>query len=254
MRISISSYRYQSVDHHDEEISGLLLELAEKHPAYGFAKLFHLIRNLGHRWNHKRIHRIYCALSLNIRRKGKKRLPNRHPQPLDIPACENISWSMDFMSDALSNGRRFRTFNIIDDYSREILAIEIDLSLPTKRIIRVLDRLVEYRGCPKKIRMDNGPEFISVHLADWAERNGISLEFIQPGRPMQNGYIERFNRSYRTEILDRYLFRTLDEVRSLTADWMVEYNEIRPHESLGNLPPKAFLKKKQGKVSNLTCY
>ena len=158
------------------------------------------------------------------------------------------------MSDSLGNGRRFRTFNVIDDYSREILAIEIDLSLPAQRIIRVLDRLVEYRGRPQRIRMDNDPEFISVHLASWAEEMGISLEFIQPGIPMQNGYIERFNRSYRSEILDRYLFRTLDEVRILTEDWMVEYNEIRPHESLGNLPPKVFLERKQGKVSNFACY
>lgn len=250
----MSAYRYRPRGRDEEEISGLLLALAGNHPAYGFAKLFHLIRNLGHRWNHKRIHRIYCALRLNLRRKSKKRLPNRKPQPLSIPADENICWSMDFMSDSLGNGRRFRTFNVIDDYSREILAIEIDLSLPAQRIIRVLDRLVEYRGRPQRIRMDNGPEFISVHLASWAEEMGISLEFIQPGRPMQNGYIERFNRSYRSEILDRYLFRTLDEVRILTEDWMVEYNEIRPHESLGNLPPKVFLERKQGKVSNFACY
>ena len=159
---------------------------------------------------------------------------------MEVPQEENSCWSLDFMSDALSNGRRFRTFNVIDDYSREVLAIEIDLSLPSRRVIRVLDRLVEYRGTPMKIRMDNGPEFISV-------------EYIQPGRPMQNGYIERFNKSYRTEVLDMYLFRTLDEVRAITGEWMTEYNEIRPHESLGNLAPRAFLMKNSGKVSNLPC-
>lgn len=230
-----------------------MMELAQQYPAYGFAKLFHLVRNMGYTWNHKRIHRIYCALKLNFRRKGRKRLPNRHPSPLAVPVHENGCWSLDFMSDALSNGRRFRTFNVIDDYSREALAIEIDLSLPSKRVIRVLDRLVEYRGKPIKIRMDNGPEFVSVELAGWAEKNHVILEHIQPGRPMQNGYIERFNKSYRAEVLDMYLFRTLEEVREITMEWMAEYNEIRPHESLGNLPPRAFLMKNNGKVSNLSC-
>ena len=161
---------------------------------------------------------------------------------------------MDFMSDALSNGKRFRTFNVIGDYHREILAIEIDLSWPTQRIIRVLDQFIEYRGCPQRIRMDNGPAFISINLATWAEKRNICLTYIQPGRSMQNGYIERFNRSYRSEILDRYLFRTLDEVRNLTAIWRVEYNEIRPHESLGNLAPKQFLHLNQGYVSHFICY
>ena len=127
--------------------------------------------------------------------------------------------------------------------------IEIDLSLPSKRATRVIDRLVEYRGSPEKIRMDNGPEFISVELAEWAEKNRIVQEHIQPGRPMRNGYIKRFNRSYRTEVLDMYLFRTLDEVREITEGWMAEYNGVRPHESLGNLPPRVFLIKKTAGMS-----
>lgn len=141
------------------------MELAQQYPTYGFAKLFHLIRNMGHTRNHKRIHRIYCGLKLNFRREGRKRLPNRHPSPLVVLVHENGCWSLDFMSDALSNGRRFRTFNVIDDYNHEVLAIEIDLSLPSRRVIRVLERLVEYREIPKKIRMDNWLEFISVELA-----------------------------------------------------------------------------------------
>lgn len=231
------------------------MELSGKHPAYGFWKLFHIIRNLGHQWNHKRVYRVYCKKGLNLRRKGKKRLPNRNPQSLTVPSRENICWSMDFMSDALSSGRHFRTFNVIDDYSREVLAIEIDLSLPTRRVIRVLDRLVEYRGKPERIRMDNGPEFISSQLSGWAEEKGIILEFTQPGKPMQNGFIERFNRSYRNEVLDRYLFKTLDEVRRLTEEWIVEYNEVRPHEALGNLPPKTFLARRHqhGKISTKLC-
>jgi len=131
-----------------------------------------------------------------MRRKGKRRLPNRNPAPIAVPESINQCWSMDFMSDSLYSGRRFRTFNVVDDYNREVLAIEIDLNLPAERIIRVLDRVASWRGYPLKIRMDNGPEFISLKLADWAEEHEVELEFIQPGKPFQNSYIERFNRTY----------------------------------------------------------
>jgi putative transposase len=141
------------------------------------------------------------------------------------------------MSDSLMCGRRFRTFNVVDDFNREALAIEVDLNLPATHVVRVLERLEAWRGLPLKLRMDNGPEFVSVTLAQWAENKGIELEFIQPGKPMQNSLIERFNRSYRTEILDAYLFKTLNEVREKTTAWLTEYNEERPHEALGNLTP-----------------
>ena len=151
--------------------------------------MFDSLRRSGYRWNHKRVHRVYVELKLNLRRKAKRRLPSRNPQPLVVPEQLNQSWSMDFMSDTLDNGHRFRTFNVIDDYNREALAIEIDLSLPAPRVIRVLNRLVEQRGYPKQIRSDNGPEFISVQLAEWAEANRIHLEFIKPGKPTQNSYV-----------------------------------------------------------------
>lgn len=153
------------------------------------------------------------------------------------------------MSDALWCGRRFRTFNVVDDFNREALAIEVDLNLPAQRIIRVLDRVATWRGYPQKLRLDNGPELISVSLAEWAEQHGITLEFIKPGKPMQNGFIERFNRSYREAVLDMYLFRTLDEVKEQTEYWIKEYNEERPHESLGNLTPREYLLTKQPDVS-----
>lgn len=139
------------------------------------------------------------------------------------------------MSDALWCGRRFRTFNVVDDFNREALAIEVDLNLPAERIIRVLERVAAWRGYPQKMRLDNGPELNSVSLAEWAEQHGIILDFISPGKPMQNGFIERFNRSYREAVLDMYLLRTLDEVREQTEYWIKEYNEERPQESLGNL-------------------
>jgi putative transposase len=172
-----------------------------------------------------------------MKRKGKQRLPNRYPQPLAVPASENQSWSMDFMSDALKCGRKFRTFNVVDDFNRAALGIEIDLNLPSKRVIRILERIAEWRGYPSQIRMDNGPEFTALVLSEWAEEHGVLLEFIKPGKPTQNGYIERFNRTYRTEVLDYYLFSDLDEVRDITSRLVMEYNEERPHESLGDLTP-----------------
>lgn len=140
----------------------------------------------------------------------------------------------------LSCGRKIRTFNVVDDFNREALAIEIDLNLPAQRVIRVLERIALERGYPQMLRMDNGPEFISLALAEWAEEKAIKLEFIKPGTPTQNAYIERFNRTYRTEILDFYLFRSLNEAREITDRWLREYNEERPHESLNNLTPEEY--------------
>ena len=145
------------------------------------------------------------------------------------------------MSDALWCGRRFRTFNLIDDYNREALTIDVDRSLPAGRVVRALDRAAAWRGYPKKLRVDNGPELTSVRLADWADDNDVKLEFTEPGRPMQNGFVERFNRTYRTEVLDLYIFKKLKEVQEITDSWVIEYNEERPHESLGNLTPKEYL-------------
>jgi putative transposase len=146
-----------------------LQQAIEKYPAYGFGKLFKILCRWGHRWNHKRVHRIYCRLNLNKRRRGKKRLPNRCPIQLVGPDTINRCWSIDFMCDSLFCGRRFRTLNIVDDFDREALAIEIDVGLSARRVKRVLDRVVTWHGYPSKLRMDNGPEFISTTLADWAE-------------------------------------------------------------------------------------
>lgn len=203
---------------------------AERYPRYGFKKLFQILRRQGNGWNHKRVHRIYCLLKLNFRRKG--RLPVRNPAPLATPEALNQNWSVDFMHDALICSRRFRMFNIEDDFNREALAIEIDLNIPAQRVVRVFDRIVATRGYPVKMRMDNGPELISLTLAHWAEEYGVVLEFIKPGKPTQNAFIEHFNRTYRTEILDFYLFRTLNEVREITEHWLREYNQKCPHESL----------------------
>jgi putative transposase len=205
----------------------------------GFDKLYPVVHAQG--FGKHRLYRVYKALNLHMKRKGKRRLPARVKAPLAVPLKANETWSADFMSDALWSGRRFRTFNVLDDFNREALGIEIDTSLPALRVVRALDQLVEIRGKPKVLRVDNGPEFISDVLARWVERNGIELRFIQPGKPMQNGYVERFNRTYRTEVLNSYVFETLGEVRRMTAEWLVRYNELRPHESLGNLAPRQYL-------------
>lgn len=253
--ISDSVYRYQPDPHRDDEIIARLQEAAERYPAYGFGKLFKILRRWGCTWNHKRVYRVYCELQLNKRQRGKKRLPSRNPEPLAVPDQSNHCWSMDFMSDSLVCGRRFRTFNLVDDFNREALAIEIDLSLPALRVIRVLERAVAWRGYPNKLRMDNGPEFISTALAEWAEEHDVELEFIKPGKPTQNSYVERFNRTYRDEILNMYVFRTLNEVRELTQDWIREYNEERPHDALGDLTPWEYLAKHEGpENSNLGCH
>ena len=186
--LSRSVYHYERQTDGDEPIIAMLQELAERFPDRGLGKYFKLIRRRGHDWNHKRVYRVYCALGLNRRRIGKKRLPPRQPSQLLVPAEMNRSWSMDFMSDALWCGRRFRTFNVADDFNREALAIEIDLNLPAARVVRVLERIAAWRGYPAQIRMDNGPEFIATALADWAQQHGVVLDFIEPGRPMQNGF------------------------------------------------------------------
>jgi len=141
------------------------------------------------------------------------------------------------MSDSLASGRAFRTLNILDDFNREALWIEVDISLPAERVIRVLEMLIDWRGNPKQIRMDNGPELISGRLKIWAEEHQIILVHIQPGKPSQNAYVERFNRTFREDVLDAYLFDSLDEAREITEEWLEEYNAIRPHEALQGLPP-----------------
>lgn len=190
--------------------------------------------------NHKRLYRVYKSMGLNIKRRTKKRLPARVRQPLDAPAQVDRQWSMDFMQDSLYCGRSFRTLNLFDEGTREALAIEVDTSLPAARVIRVLEQLKDSRQLPTQIRVDNGPEFDSAKLHAWCDNHDINLHFIQPGRPMQSGYVERFNGSFRTEILDAYTFGSLDDVRELAHEWMESYNYERPHDSLNGVPPALY--------------
>jgi putative transposase len=238
--ISRTAYRYRARKSDDEEIKRALTEIAERKPRWGFQKMYDYLRNQGKKWNHKRVYRVYCEMGLNIGIKPKKRLPSRTPVELAQPQQANQSWSIDFMSDSLTDGRAFRTCNIIDDYNREALWIEIDTSLPSQRVTRILDAIAEWREYPQQLRLDNGPEFISKHMAAWADEHKITLAFIQPGKPAQNAYIERFNRTFREDVLDAYLFTTLQEARDITETWTEEYNAIRPHDALQGLPPYLF--------------
>ena len=237
MNLSRSVFRYEAKKRDEQELTKELLEVAGRKPRWGFGKMADYLRNQGFHWNRKRIYRVYCELRLNLRVKPKKRLPKRVPQVLSQPEAANQSWSLDFMNDSLASGRAFRTLNILDDFNREVLWIEVDTSLPAERLVRILETLIAWRGCPAQIRMDNGPELISHRLAEWAQEHHVNLAHIQPGKPAQNAYIERFNRTFREDVLDAYLFSSLEEVRQIVDDWMEEYNLIRPHEALQGLPP-----------------
>jgi putative transposase len=224
----------------DAQVIDALQAVVARHGRWGFWKCFRRLRLDGHGWNHKRVWRVYCQLRLNLPRRTKKRLPKRERHTLEVPMQANALWSMDFMADTLYGGRRFRTFNVLDEGVREALAIEIDTSLRAERVIRVLEQLRDWRGLPQAIRCDNGPEYTAQPVMDWCQAHGIELRYIQPGKPNQNAYIERFNKTYRTEVLDAHLFEDLDQVREITDTWLQRYNEERPHESLGNLPPSLY--------------
>ena len=216
----------------DDELQNLLADLGERHKRWGFGLMFGWLKRQGYAWNHKKVYRVYCELGLNLRIKPKRRLPSRSPMPLYQPEKPNVFWSMDFMSDSLMSGKKFRTLNILDDFNRESLFIEIDFSLPAERVVRVLDQIASWRGYPQFLRVDNGPELISQKLLDWGAKNKVRINHIKPGRPAQNGYIERFNRTYREDVLDQYLFSNINEVREITYQWRAMYNGQRPHSAL----------------------
>ena len=242
LKLARSAYYHAPLDwqSRDAEIIDALNQLVEAHPRWGVWKYIDRLRTMGYSWNHKRIYRVYRHLGLHQPRRTKRRLPARPSLPVFVPEGPNEVWSADFMSDALYHGSRFRILNIIDDFNREVVAIEIDTSLRAERVIRVLDRVKTHRELPHMIRVDNGPEFLAQRLQDWGKANRVLIYHIQPGRPTQNAFIERFNRTYRNEVLNLYVFRSLEDVRELTAQWMTTYNEHRPHEALKGRAPCAY--------------
>ena len=220
----------------DGEIVAALSALVAELPQWGFGLCFRHLRIAGHRWNQKRVLRVYRQLRLHLPRRAKKRVPTRVNQLVDAPAVLHQVLAMDFMSNQLYTGPRFRTMNLLDEGNREGLAVEVAWSFPAVRVVAILDQLVAVYGSPDAIRLDNGPEMVSEMLRAWAEQHRVRLLFIQPGKPTQNAYIERFNGTYRKEVLDAYIFGSLADVRFETEGWLPIYNLRRPHESLGGVP------------------
>lgn len=221
----------------DSYLEAQLLKLGEDHPREGFWKCYYRLRNQGDGTNHKRMHRVYKNLGLPLRRKAKKRLPQRTKETLAVPTHFTHTWSIDFMSDVLTTGKKFRSFNVIDDYNREVLHIEVDYSLKSSRVIWVLRHLIKKHGKPQKIRMDNGPEFIAKIAQEFSHMHEIEFKHIQPGKPTQNAFIERFNGSFRKGVLDFFLFEDIDQVREQAEVWVADYNHFRPHDALNGMPP-----------------
>ena len=247
--ISETCYRYEGkCSDENRLIADLLVALTQAHRTWGFGLCFLYLRHVkGHPWNHKRVYRIYRELELNLRIKPRKRLVRETPVPLAVPTEPNTTWSMDFMADSLEEAtgvqRPFRLLNVVDDFNREGLGIEADFSLPAPRVIRPLDRIIAWRGRPLAIRVDNGPEYISEVLRHWAETRGIALMHIQPGKPQQNAYIERYNRTVRHEWLNQYVFRNIREVQDTATKWLWTYNNERPNMALGGITPAQKLKR-----------
>jgi putative transposase len=239
VNMSVSQFQYKAKEKDDSFVIQEIRSCIKKRQ-HGCPMITKMIRNKGHNINHKRIERVYRELLLTLPKKLRRKLPKREESLILQPLQENICWSMDFMSDRLMDGRKIRTLNIIDNYNRECLSVEIETSIPTKRVIRILERIREFRGLPKEIRIDNGPEYISHELKKWAHDNNIMLTYIQPGKPTQNCLIERFNGTCRRELLNANLFYSLDHARELASDWMHEYNYERPQAALGDRSPIEF--------------
>jgi putative transposase len=248
LKLSRTVYRYEQKRMSDGDIKAVLDTLCSKYRRYGFDKLFVKIRQMGYCWNHKRVYRVYRDMRLNLRKRPKKRLPSRNKITLEQPNNMNVSWSMDFMSDALFSGKKFRTVNLIDDCNREALGIRASVSLPAIRVTEFLDSIAFSHGYPAQLRLDNGPENISKEMTRWAEKHQVHIHYIQPGKPAQNAYIERFNRTYREEVLSMHLFKNILEVQAITDNWLQEYNTQRPHQSLGNLTPHAYRQTLQNSI------
>lgn len=238
--ISETCYRYRArLSSENEMIADWLIRLTNNQRNWGFGLCFLYLRNVKQfRWNHKRVYRIYRQLELNLRIKPRKRIVREKPEPLAVPNQINEVWSMDFMHDQLADGRSIRLFNVIDDFNREGLCIEVDFSLPSERVIRSLDQIIEWRGAPKAIRCDNGPEYISEITSRWAKKHHIELNFIQPGNPQQNAYVERYNRTVRYDWLAHHLFDSIDEVQNFATNWLWTYNHERPNMAIGGITPK----------------
>ena len=240
------SWRYQRKERNEAALRARLRELAGERPRFGYRRLHRLLRrekeNGRAKWvvNHKRVYRLYREEGLAMRRRKSKRFRAEARVPLVLPRRANQMWTMDFTRDSLASGRKFRTLNLMDGYTREALWLEMDTSLPGLRVAQVLERVAQERGLPETIQVDNGPEFISRVVDQWAYTNGVALHFIDPGKPVQNAFIESFNGKFRDECLNQNWFTSLEDARQIIEAWRKDYNTVRPHSSLGYLTPEEY--------------
>lgn len=238
IQLDRSLFYYQS-SKDDSEVEAKLTSYLENKVLCnrGCPEYYKRMRREGFPWNHKRVERVYRNMGLSRRRKRKRRIPNPEKRPLVQPGLMNDTWSIDFVEDRLENGRKIRTLNVIDDFNREAIAMEVSFSFPAERVINVLEQCIEWRGKPQKIRSDNGTEFTAIKTKEFFTRVEIEHIPIQKGKPSQNGFIERFNRSYREGVLDAYILTSIEQAQDETDIWMQDYNHHHPHESLGDKTP-----------------
>ena len=239
--LSTSTWRYdRQPDPINTQLLARLTVHASERPRFGYRRLHTLVDREGLHVNHKRIYGVYREANLQVRRRRRKRLTRGQRTPLALPSRRTERWSMDFMVDTLADGRGFRTLNVVDDFTKECVAIEVDRSLPGLRVARVLDRLAETVGLPEMLVMDNGPEFSGRALDTWAYARGVQLRFIRPGKPTDNAFVESFNGKFRDECLNEHWFASVAEARALIEAWRIDYNTVRPHSALGGATPEQF--------------
>ena len=241
----ISTQRYRPRRPLENDLRQRLKELAEKRPRWGYRRLYILLKREGCMRNRKLVQRLYREEGLSVRKRRRRKMAAALRSPMAIPSRSNERWSIDFVRDTLADGRVFRGFTVVDDFTRECPAIEVDHSLPGERVARTLDRLSKERGLPKTIVCDNGPEFQGQALDFWAHRHGVAISFIQPGKPVQNAFIESFNGRLRDECLNESYFTSLSDAQLTIEAWRKDYNETRPHSSLGDLTPAEFAKSQE---------
>jgi putative transposase len=235
-----STYRYEGKGRNDEDLRKRLRELAALRPRFGFPRLLDQLDREGWPDNRKRVYRVYREEGMQVRRRKRKRLARARQNPSRVAMYPNERWSMDFVSDVVASGRKIRALTIVDECTRESLAIEVDTSLPGERVVRAIERIAAIRGLPTEIITDNGPEFTGLAMDRWAHANGVKLHFIQPGKPTQNCYVESFNGRFRDECLNENCFLSLGDARRRIEDWRRDYNELRGHSSLGRMTPAEY--------------
>ena len=240
MGLSRSSYYYEYQADPNRELRAALRQQAARRRRFGYRRLHVLLAREGWKINHKRVLRVYQEERLQVKQRRRKATRQARAEKPVAAQRANQRWALDFVSDQLANGRRFRLLTVVDVFTRECLAVEVDTSLTGQRVTRVLERLQAVRGRPEGLRTDNGPEFAGHALDNWAYAQGVKLDFIEPGKPMQNGHVESFNGKIRDECLNEHWFSDLEEVRQIVEQWRQDYNEQRPHSALGNQTPREF--------------